>query len=201
MPTPREWAEKGKVLRITRWDEPVMHQPTRPVTEFGPELHELIADMFKTMEVAEGVGLAATQVGVDLAVFTYHCPDADDRLQHGVVCNPTITLPEGKDRRLDSTEEGCLSYPGAYQPLARPDEAICEGVDENGAPVRIEATGLLARCVQHETDHLNGTVFGDRLSSRSRRLLAKQKDELAHLYPDDWPQSPRLPKDFSGDED
>ena len=84
-------------------------------------------------------------------------------------------------RRLDATEEGCLSWPGAYQTLARPDQAICEGVDENGAPVRIEATGLLARCVQHETDHLNGTVFGDRLSNRARRLLDEQREQLAHL--------------------
>lgn len=191
MPTPREWAAKGRVLRITRWDEPVMRTPTRPVTDFGDDLHQLVADMFATMDAADGVGLAGPQVDVDLAIFTYHCPDADDKLQFGVVCNPTITLPDGKDRRLDATEEGCLSWPGAYQPLARPDLAICEGVDENGEPVRIEATGLLARCVQHETDHLNGTVFGDRLSTRSRRLLDQQKEELAHRYPDDWPISPK----------
>lgn len=191
MPTPREWAAKGKVLRVTRWDEPVMRSATRSVSEFGEELHQLVADMFATMEAAEGVGLAAPQVGVDLAVFIYHCPDKEDRLHHGVVCNPKVTLPEGKDRRLDSTEEGCLSWPGAYQPLARPDAAVCEGVDEQGKPVRIEATGLLARCVQHETDHLGGTVFGDRLSNRSRRLLDKQKEQMAHLYPDDWPISPR----------
>ncbi len=191
MPTPREWADQGKVRRVTRWNEPVMHAVTRPVTEFGPELHALVADMFATMEAAEGVGLAGPQVDEDLAVFIYHCPDADDRLHYGVVCNPVVTLPEGKDRRLDATEEGCLSWPGAYQPLARPDEAVCEGVDENGQPVRIEATGLLARCVQHETDHLNGTVFGDRLSSRSRRLLDEQRESLSHLYPDDWPINPR----------
>lgn len=191
MPTPREWATKGTVLRVTRWDEPVMRSPTRLVSEFGEELHQLVADMFATMEAAEGVGLAGPQVGVDLAIFIYHCPDENDRLQYGVVCNPQITLPEGKDRHLDSTDEGCLSWPGAYQPLARPDKAVCEGVDEQGNPVRIEATGLLARCVQHETDHLNGTVFGDRLSSRSRRLLDKQKEQMAHLYPEDWPISPK----------
>lgn len=191
MPTPRQWAEKGRILRITRWDEPVMRTPTRPVTQFDDEFHQLIADMFATMAAAEGVGLAAPQVDVDLAVFVYECPDLDNKLRYGVVCNPVVTLPEGKDRHLDATEEGCLSWPGAYQPLARPDTAICEGVDENGEPVRIEADGLLARCVQHETDHLNGTVFGDRLSSRSRKQLDKQKEELAHLYPDDWPITPK----------
>ena len=191
MPTPGEWAAKGKVRRITRWDEPVMRRQTQPVTEFGPELHDLVADMFATMAVAEGVGLAAPQIDVSLAVFIFLCPDENDRLRQGVVCNPEIILPEGRERRLDATEEGCLSWPGAYQPLARPDFAICTGVDENGAPVRIEATGLLARCVQHETDHLKGMVFGDRLSNRARRLLDRQKAELAPLYPDDWPIPPR----------
>lgn len=190
MPTPTEWADQGTVLRITRWDEPIMHTQTRPVTEFGPELHKLVADMFATMIAADGVGLAGPQVDVDLAIFTYCCPDADDNIHYGVVCNPVVTLPEGRARHLDATEEGCLSWPGSYAPLARPDTAVCEGVDENGQPVRIEATGLLARCVQHETDHLNGTVFGDRLSKRTRRLLDEQKEAHAHRYPDDWPITP-----------
>lgn len=191
MPSPKEWAEKGKIRRITRWSESVMHKKTRPVEKFDDELHELVADMFATMLAADGVGLAGPQVDVDLAVFTYCCPDGDDVMQSGVVCNPVITLPEGKDRQLDSVEEGCLSWPGAYQSLARTDMATCEGVDENGEPVRIEATGLLARCVQHETDHLNGTVFGDRLSTRARRELDNKQAAANHLYPDDWPLSPK----------
>ena len=92
---------------------------------------------------------------------------------------------------LVSELEGCLSWPGAYQQLARPDFAVCEGQDENGDPVRIEGTGLLARCLQHETDHLQGTVFGDRLSKRSRRRLDEEKERLAPLYPDDWPIHPK----------
>ncbi len=191
MPSPKEWAEKGKVRRITRWSEPVMHHKTRPVEKFDDELHTLVADMFATMLAADGVGLAGPQVDVDLAIFTYYCPDGDDVMQSGVVCNPVIILPEGKDRQLNTVEEGCLSWPGAYQSLARTDMAVCEGVDENGQPVRIEATGLLARCVQHETDHLNGTVFGDRLSTRARRELDKKQAAANHLYPDDWPLSPK----------
>ena len=181
----------GSVLPITRWGTPVMHARTRPVTEFDDELHALVRDMFETMRVAQGVGLAATQVVSDLAVFVIDCPDEDDRRQWGVVCNPAVTTPEGRDRRLDASEEGCLSYPGAYETLARPDRATCTGVDPFGDPVTIEGTGLLARCLQHETDHLNGTVFGDRLSGRARRKLAEQHDALAHLYPDDWPVTPR----------
>lgn len=181
----------GKILPITRWGEPVMHAQTRPVTDFGSELHELARDMFTTMAAARGVGLAATQVGVDLAMFVYDCPDDDDVPHLGVVCNPVVTLPQGDDRNLDSIEEGCLSLPGAYQPLARVDKATCVGQDVDGNPITVVGTGLLARCLQHETDHLSGTVFGDRLSTRLRRKLYQQAAELAHLYPKDWPVSPK----------
>jgi peptide deformylase len=181
----------GRLLRVTRWGEPVMHTPTEPVTVFDDALRDLVRDMFATMRVSQGVGLAATQVGRGISLFIYDCPDADDRHQYGAVCNPVTTTPQGRDRRLESSEEGCLSYPGAYQPLARPDHATCVGQDVWGNPVRIEGTGLLARCLQHETDHLNGIVFGDRLSARSRRKLTEIQESLAHLYPDSWPVEPR----------
>lgn len=182
----------GTVRRITRWGEPVLHARSRRVTTFDGELQTLVRDMFATMAAAQGVGLAAPQVGVDLAVFVYSCPDDDDVVHTGVICNPEVILPDGKDRQLDASDEGCLSLPGGYQPLARPDRARCVGQDASGQPVEVDGTGLFARCLQHETDHLDGTVFGDRLSSRSRRKLNQQHDELAHLYPDDWPVTPRL---------
>ena len=191
--TEADLTKGGRVLPITRWGTPVMHAVTRPVTDFGEELHTLVRDMFATMAAADGVGLAATQVGVDLAVFIYECPDANDVVHRGVVCNPVVTLPEGKDRHLDKADEGCLSLPGAYEALARPDHAVCRGVDAYGDEVEVVGTGLLARCLQHETDHLNGTVFGDRLAGRARKKLYRQHEELADLYPDDWPVSPRLP--------
>lgn len=186
-----ELTSGGTLRPITRWGEPVMHAPTRPVTAFDADLHALVRDMFATMEAAHGVGLAATQVGTDLAVFVYDCPDADDVNRVGAICNPVVTLPEGDQRNLESTDEGCLSLPGGYQPLARPDKASCTGLDPWGQPVTVVGTGLLARCLQHETDHLNGTVFGDRLSNRLRRKLHAQHDELAHLYPADWPVTPK----------
>lgn len=182
----------GAVLPITRWGTPVMHAPTRRVTDFDEDLHRLIRDMFATMVAAEGVGLAATQVGVDLAVFVYDCPDAAHQRQIGVVCNPVVRLPEGKDRRLDAADEGCLSLPGAYAELARPDQAVCTGADAYGQAVEVVGTGLLARCLQHETDHLNGMVFGDRLAGRVRKKLYRRHDEVADRYPDDWPVSARL---------
>ena len=191
---------RGTVLPITRWGAPVMHERTRPVTAFDDELRGLVRDMFATMHAAQGVGLAATQVGRDLSVFVFECPDADDVVHSGVVCNPVVTVPDARERNLDATEEGCLSFPGGYQVLARPDTAVCTGQDAGGNPVRVEGTGLLARCLQHETDHLNGTVFGDRLSTRARRLLSKQHEELAHLYPDDWPVTPRRTSADEGNE-
>jgi peptide deformylase len=179
----------GTVRRVTRWGEPVMHEQTRPITEFGPELHQLVRDMFATMEVADGVGLAATQVGESLALFIYDCPDDDGNRHVGVMCNPVVTLPEGAARQLDSTDEGCLSWPGAFQPLARPDKATCTGQDAFGNDITVVGTGLFARCLQHETDHCHGIVFGDRLSSRVRRKLDEEHAELASRYPDDWPVS------------
>lgn len=181
----------GTVLPITRWGTPVMHSHTSPVTRFDEELHTLVRDMFATMAAARGVGLAATQVGRGIALFIYDCPDADDINRQGVVCNPVVSTPAGDARNFESEEEGCLSLPGGYQPLARPDLATCVGVDPFGEPVTIQGTGMLARCLQHETDHLNGIVFGDRLSGRVRRKLYAQHEELAHLYPEDWPVTPR----------
>jgi peptide deformylase len=177
---------------MTRWGTEVMHHLNQPVTDFGPELQTLVADMFSTMDAAEGVGLAANQVGVDLQLFIFDCPDKDGNRVEGVVCNPVIELPEGKDRRLDEGDEGCLSLPGAFTKCARPDFAKVTGVDEHGNPVSYEGSGLLARCLQHETDHTQGTVFGDRLSRKYRKRLFAEAEELAEDYPDDWPITPMV---------
>ena len=179
----------GKVRRITRWGEPVMHAPTRAVTEFDQDLHTLINDMFATMAAADGVGLASTQVGDSRSVYVFRCPDAEEKIVAGVMVNPILELPEGKDRVLISEDEGCLSLPGAFCPLARPDHAVCRGLDHNGNPVEVVGTGMLARCLQHETDHLSGMVFGDRLSDRSRKSLYADHEALGYRYLDDWPIS------------
>ena len=181
----------GTVLPIIRWGSPILHRPTRRVTAFDEDLLELLRNMFATMYAAEGVGLAATQVGVDLAVFVYDCPDEDQVRHVGVLCNAEVVVPEGKERKLHASDEGCLSLPGAYIELARPDHAICRGQDHNGENVEVTGTGLLARCLQHETDHLNGIVFGDRLSGRARKKLYSLHLDAADLYPDDWPVTPR----------
>jgi peptide deformylase len=177
----------GSVRPMTRWGTPVMHRPQQPVTSYDDELRALAADMVATMYAADGVGLAACQIGVDLAIFVFDCPDESDRRTVGVVCNPRVTVPEGDDRRLDDGDEGCLSFPGAFAPCARPDRAAVDGFGLDGEPVHFEGDGLLARCLQHETDHTLGTVFGDRLPTKVRKKLQKLHDKAADDYPPDWP--------------
>ncbi|MCW2856370.1 MAG: def 2 [Marmoricola sp.] len=166
-----------------------MHRPARPVTTFDATLAALAADMVATMYAAEGVGLAACQIGEDLAIFVFDCPDEDGTEHQGVVCNPVLQVPEGRDRSLDDGDEGCLSYPGAYVSCARPDVARVTGQDLHGEPVEYSGDGLLARCLQHETDHTSGMVFGDRLSTRLRKKLTKQMESQAADYPPSWPVS------------
>lgn len=177
----------GTVRVVTRWGDPVMHRRLAPVASYDEELRGLAADMVATMYAAEGVGLAACQIGVDRSVFVFDCPDASGRHVQGIVCNPVLELPEGRDRRLDDGDEGCLSYPGAYVECARPDFARVTGTGLDGEPVSFEGDGLLARCLQHETDHLMGTVFGDRISARNRKKLARQMEKAAEEYPEGWP--------------
>ena len=165
-----------------------MHREVQDVTAFDDDLRILVADMVATMYAAAGVGLAANQVGVDRKVFVFDCPDDDGVQVRGVVCNPVLTLPE--ERHLDEHDEGCLSLRGELVVCTWPDWAHVSGVDENGTPVEYTGTGLLARCLQHETDHLYGTVFGDRLPARARKKLHKRHEELAEYYPADWPVSP-----------
>lgn len=177
----------GTARPITRWGAPVMHRAQRPVSTYDDELRALAADMVATMYAADGVGLAACQIGVDLAMFVFDCPDDSGRHTVGVVCNPQVTLPEGRDRQLDETEEGCLSFPGAYVECARPDRASVTGTGLDGEPVTFSGDGLVARCLQHETDHTRGTVFGDRLSTKLRKRLQKAHDRAVEDYPPEWP--------------
>ena len=179
--------EGGTVRTMTRWGTPVMHRPQADVTAYDDELRTLVADMVATMYAAEGVGLAACQVGVDLRVFVFDCPDDSGDHTVGVVCNPVVTLPEGKDRNLEEAEEGCLSFPGAFIDCARPDFARVTGFGVDGSPVVFEGDGLLARCLQHETDHTLGTVFADRLPTKAQKKLRKIQAKVADEFPPGWP--------------
>ncbi|MFJ4565716.1 peptide deformylase [Streptomyces caelestis] len=167
-------ARNGKARRITEAGEEVLHKPCRDVTEFGPNLAALIDDMFLTMYVADGAGLAANQVGVDLRLFVYDCPD-DDGVRHvGHIVNPVLEPLDPAGRRLLDEAEGCLSVPGAAMDVPRPDRAVVRGYDRDGEPLVIEGTGYFARCLAHETDHVNGQVYLDRLSGRERKEALRQ---------------------------
>ncbi|MEV5978808.1 peptide deformylase [Streptomyces sp. NPDC052114] len=176
-PTLPPEAERGSVRRITVVGEDVLGRPCRDVTEFGTaELSTLIDDMFLTMYVADGAGLAANQVGVDLRLFVYDCPD-DQGIRHvGHIANPVLELPDPADRRLLDDFEGCLSVPGATMEVPRTDRAVVRGSDKDGKPVVVEGTGYFARCLQHEFDHLVGHTYLDRLSKRDRKDALRQMD-------------------------
>lgn len=143
--------------------------------------------MFATNTAADGAGLAAQQVGVDLAAFIYDCTDEHGAQRTGVICNPELDLPHGRDRKLVSYGEGCPSFPGAFADLDRPEVATCRGHDQYGDPIVITAGGTLGRCLQHETDHTEGMVFGDHLPTRDRKALQQMFDAGAYRYPDYWP--------------
>ncbi|MDQ1012281.1 peptide deformylase [Streptomyces sp. V4I23] len=160
----------GLVRPMSLLGDPVLHAPCEPVTDFGAELGRLVEDMFATMYAAQGVGLAANQVGVALRVFVYDCPDDEDVRHVGHVVNPRLVEADGLTVR---GPEGCLSLPGLEAGTERFDRAVVEGVALDGEPVRVEGTGFFARCLQHECDHVDGLVYADRLTPWRRGRLAR----------------------------
>ncbi len=150
---------------IRLFGDPVLRTPADPVTSFDDELRKLVKDLTDTMMDAPGVGLAAPQIGVGLRVFTYY---VDDVVGH--LINPTLALSD--ETEID--DEGCLSFPGLAYPTSRSAGVVATGFDAHGEPVTIEGAGTLARCVQHETDHLDGVLFIDRLDPAQRKLAMKE---------------------------
>ncbi|MFJ7333692.1 peptide deformylase [Streptomyces sp. NPDC101110] len=173
---------RGTARPITLVGNPVLHRECAAVTEFDEALAALIDDMFASQHAATGVGLAANQIGVALKVFVYDCHD-DHGVRHvGHVINPVIDPVPVDDRVLDASPEGCLSVPGAFMELARPDEVVCRGKDRHGDDIAVRGTGNFARCLQHETDHLNGWLYIDRLSKRDRKQVMRQMAERRPDY-------------------
>ena len=149
---------------IRLFGDPVLRTPAQPVTDFDKELRQLVKDLEETMIDAPGAGLAAPQIGVGLRVFTYH---VDGVLGHLV--NPDLDLSEEEQEG----DEGCLSFPGLVYDTRRALSVVAKGFDMHGEPVVIEGTELLARAIQHETDHLDGVLFIDRLDKAQRKLALK----------------------------
>jgi peptide deformylase len=149
---------------IRLFGDPVLRTPAEPVTTFDKELRVLVRDLVDTMQDAPGAGLAAPQIGVGLRVFSY---DVDGIIGH--LINPTLDL---SDEEQDG-DEGCLSFPGLAFPCKRALRAVAKGFNEYGDPIVVEGSDLLARCVQHETDHLDGILFIDRLEVEQRKLAMR----------------------------
>jgi peptide deformylase len=150
---------------IRLFGDPVLRTPAEPVTSFDAELRRLVKDLTETMMDAPGVGLAAPQIGVGLRVFTYYI---DDVVGH--LINPTLELSV----QTEVDDEGCLSFPGLSYPTARAFGTVAKGFTMHGEPITLDGTGQLARCIQHETDHLDGVLFIDRLDSAQRKLAMKE---------------------------
>jgi peptide deformylase len=154
------------VQPIRLFGDPVLRTPAEPVVDFDRELRRLVADLTETMRDENGAGLAAPQLGVGLRVFTF---DIDDVLGHLV--NPVLEFP---DEQEQEGPEGCLSIPGLYFDTRRRQNVVARGLNEFGDPVQLVGEGLLARCVQHETDHLDGVLFVDRLDPQARKDAMKE---------------------------
>ena len=162
--------------------DPVLHKPTSPIPiqqdgSLPDDLGDLITDMFDTMDAANGVGLAANQIGVGLRVFVYDCADERGMAAHrrGVIVNPVLETSEIPETMPDpeTDDEGCLSVPGESFPCGRAQWAKVTGVDGEGNPVTAEGTGLFARMLQHETGHLDGYLYVDRLIGRHARAAKR----------------------------
>ena len=164
---------RGTARPITYYGEPVLHRRCADVTVFDQALSDLIDDMFASMYAANGVGLAANQIGVDAQIFVYDCPDADGIRQVGHIVNPVLQTPSAF-ASVDDGDEGCLSVPGPRASLPRASLATATGVDRTGAPITVTGTGYFARCLQHETDHLNGLLYVDRLPEGQRDELLRE---------------------------
>jgi peptide deformylase len=163
------------VLPIRITGEPVLHSIAEPVVDFDATFRTLVDDMFETMEQAPGVGLAAPQVGIGLRLFVYNWVDDDEVLWRGVAINPELWLspiPAGEPDE-DADSEGCLSIPGERYALSRADKVRLRATDLDKKVFEIEAEGWLARIFQHEYDHLDGTLYADRLDHAQSKAVAK----------------------------
>jgi peptide deformylase len=157
------------------YGDPVLREKAREVRDFDASLQSLVADLYETMTAYHGVGLAANQVGVAQRVFVVDVPREDGSHDRFAVVNPVLDQRSGRER----SEEGCLSIPGVLADVDRAAKLRVRGFDEHGRPIERLVEGYLARAVQHETDHLDGVLFTDRLSPLKRAFLRRELDALA----------------------
>lgn len=161
------------ILNILKYPDPFLKTKAKPVSRIGEEIKKLVSSMIETMYFARGIGLAATQVGVDKRIAVLDVPDSEN-YQRGknlvVLINPEIMAHEGETKY----EEGCLSVPGFIAEVKRFAEMAVKGLDKDGNPLEIKARGLFAIALQHEIDHLDGFLFIDRLSKLKRDMIKRK---------------------------
>ncbi len=158
------------ILKIYQYPEAVLRQKAEPIDNIDSKLQTLIDSMLETMYAAPGVGLAANQVGVLKRLFVVDISSKEKSYPLLVLINPEIVFTDGEDE----AEEGCLSLPGCSTKIKRAKDIVVRGLNREGKPIEVAATGLLARAIQHELDHLDGTVLFDRLSPIKREFLKKR---------------------------
>ncbi|MEU2743094.1 peptide deformylase [Streptomyces sp. NPDC096310] len=163
------------VVSIRKLGDPVLREPAKPITDFDAELRTLVGDLRETLSDSQGAGLAAPQLGVGLRVFVWSPKLSDGDLDHLV--NPVVDFPDEEEQ---DGIEGCLSIPGVYLDTRRRMNVVAKGFTMQGDPVQVVGDGMLARCIQHETDHLDGVMFIDRLTPEMRERW------MATLRAADW---------------
>ena len=160
------------ILEILEYPDPRLRTIAKPVEAVTPKISTLIDDMFETMYDAPGIGLAATQVDQHIQLIVMDL--SEDKSEPYVFINPEITILEGEPEKM---QEGCLSVPGFYEDVERIEHVLIKALDREGKPYELEATGLLAVCIQHEMDHLNGKLFVDYLSKLKRNRIKKKLEK------------------------
>ena len=151
---------------IRLFGDPILRTPAEPVTDFDQQLRVLVKDLTQTLDDAQGAGLAAPQIGVGLRVFAYAVGS-----ERGYLVNPELDFPDEQER---DGEEGCLSFPGIYYDVKRRLNTVARGFTGRGDPVQLVGTEILARCFQHETDHLDGVLFIDRMDTATRKRAMRE---------------------------
>lgn len=160
------------LLEILEYPDPRLRTLAKPIAEVTPEITTLIDDMFETMYDAPGIGLAATQVDHHVQLIVMDI--SEDKNEPLVFINPSITILDGEPEKM---QEGCLSVPGFYEDISRIEHVKINALDKQGKPFELEARGLLAVCIQHEMDHLNGKLFVDYLSTLKRNRIKKKLEK------------------------
>ena len=168
------------ILNVVKYGDPILTKRAEEVVDFDEKLHKLIDDMFETMYGAPGVGLAAPQVGVLKRLFVMDCSSGRDKKQKVVLINPVIETEEGEQ----IGDEGCLSFPGVFLEIKRPQRVVVRARDLDGSDLSLDVMDLQARCVSHETDHLDGELFINYLSPLKRDLTKRKIKK--RIKQDDW---------------